>query len=149
MTRQHCPGTSFQGIHSQHGVDGRFVTSAPCIPMSHQRQQWLHCRRRWRTSSRRSIRTWCRSLWPAYTATSIRNDERNAPVRHVPRSQADPDLESLREQVNSDIDAGVSTERVADLVVQGMAERKTHIFQSPEWVDYWQDRVDRVKRQLD
>lgn len=70
-------------------------------------------------------------------------------MRHVPRSQADPDLESLREQVNSDIDAGVSTERVADLVVQGMAERKTHIFQSPEWVDYWQDRVDRVKRQLD
>ncbi len=88
-------------------------------------------------------------LCPAYTATAIRNDERNAPAGHVPRAQADPKLEELREQVNSDIDQGVSTEYVADLVVAAMAAGKTHIFPSPEWLDYWQDRVDRVRKQLD
>lgn len=87
-------------------------------------------------------------LCPAYTATSIRNDERNAPAGHALRAQADPELESLRDRVNADIDAGVSTQRVADLVVKGMAERKTHIFPAPEWLDYWQDRVDRVKKQI-
>ncbi|WP_236721743.1 SDR family NAD(P)-dependent oxidoreductase [Prescottella equi] len=88
-------------------------------------------------------------LCPAYTATSIRNDERNAPAGHVPREQADPELEELRNQVNSDIDKGVSTEFVADLVVAGMAAGKTHIFPSPDWLDYWQDRVDRVRKQID
>ncbi|ANY22205.1 SDR family NAD(P)-dependent oxidoreductase [Gordonia terrae] len=87
-------------------------------------------------------------LCPAYTATSIADDERNAPNGHVPRSVADPELESLRAKVNADIGAGVPTETVADLVVRGMAARKTHIFPSPEWLNYWQDRVDRVKAQL-
>lgn len=88
-------------------------------------------------------------LCPAYTATAIRDDERNAPAGHVPRAQADPKLEDLREKVNSDIDKGVSPEYVADLVVAAMATGKTHIFPSPEWVDYWQDRVDRVRKQLE
>ncbi|MFV9432018.1 SDR family NAD(P)-dependent oxidoreductase [Rhodococcus aetherivorans] len=88
-------------------------------------------------------------LCPAFTATSIRNDERNAPAGHIPRSQADPELEELRNQVNSTIEKGVSTEYVADLVVTAMAARKTHIFPSPEWLDRWQERVDRVRAQLD
>ncbi|WP_068166052.1 SDR family NAD(P)-dependent oxidoreductase [Rhodococcus phenolicus] len=88
-------------------------------------------------------------LCPAYTSTSIRNDERNAPAGHVPRAQADPQLEELRDKVNSDIDQGVSPAYVADLVVAAMAARKTHIFPSPDWFDRWQDRVDRVRKQLD
>jgi NAD(P)-dependent dehydrogenase (short-subunit alcohol dehydrogenase family) len=88
-------------------------------------------------------------LCPAYTATAIRNDERNAPIGHVPRAQADPKLAQLRDQVNDDIDKGVSAEYVADLVVAGISEGKTHIFPSPDWLDYWQDRVDRVRKQVD
>ncbi|NKT14588.1 SDR family NAD(P)-dependent oxidoreductase [Rhodococcus hoagii] len=88
-------------------------------------------------------------LCPAYTATSIGNDERNAPAGHIPRALADPKLEELRTQVNKDIDKGVSTGYVADLVVAGMAARRTHIFPSPEWLGYWQDRVDRVRQQID
>lgn len=88
-------------------------------------------------------------LCPAYTATAISNDERNAPSGHVPRSVADPELEPLRSQVNTDINAGVSTTEVADLVVRGMAARKTHIFPAPEWLNYWQDRVDRVSEQVE
>lgn len=88
-------------------------------------------------------------LCPAHTATSIRNDERNAPAGHIPRDQADPQLKQLRDQVNNDIDKGVSTEFVADLVVAGIVAGKTHIFPSPEWLDYWQDRVDRVRKQID
>ena len=88
-------------------------------------------------------------LCPAYTATAIRNDERNAPSGHVPRSLADPELEELRTRVNKGIDEGVTIAYVADLVVAGMASGKTHIFPSPRWFDYWQDRVDRVRQQLD
>lgn len=86
-------------------------------------------------------------LCPAYTATAIRDDERNAPPGHTPRSVADPQLEDLRNSVNASIDQGVTTEFVADLVVRAMAERRTHIFPSPEWLQFWRDRVERVAAQ--
>ena len=38
-----------------------------------------------------------------------------------------------------------SVARVAGI----MAAKKTHIFPSPEWLDRWQERVDRVRAQLD
>lgn len=86
-------------------------------------------------------------LCPAYTATAIRDDERNAPPGHTPRSVADPQLEDLRNSVNNSIDQGVPTEYVADLVVRAMAERRTHIFPSPEWLQLWRDPVERVAAQ--
>ncbi|TSD49560.1 SDR family NAD(P)-dependent oxidoreductase [Rhodococcus sp. KBS0724] len=89
------------------------------------------------------------ALCPAYTSTAIRHDERNAPAGHVPRALADPELENLRESVNAAIEQdGISTEEVADLVVRAMAEEKTHIFPHPEWLDNWQDRVDKVREQV-
>lgn len=85
-------------------------------------------------------------LCPAYTATSIRHDERNAPAGYIPRALADPELAELREKVDRTIEVeGISTEKIADLVVQSMAAGKTHIFPHPEWVDAWQQRVDRVR----
>ncbi|MCD2112922.1 SDR family NAD(P)-dependent oxidoreductase [Rhodococcus rhodochrous] len=88
-------------------------------------------------------------LCPAYTATSIRHDERNAPAGHVPRSLADPATAELREAVDSMIEKeGIPADAVADLVVRGMAERKTHIFPHPEWLDRWQERVDKVRAQV-
>lgn len=86
-------------------------------------------------------------LCPAFTATAIRDDERNAPPGHTPRSVADPQLENLRNSVNDNIDGGVSTEYVAHLVVRAMAERRTHIFPSPDWLQLWRDRVERVAAQ--
>ncbi|PTR22138.1 short-subunit dehydrogenase [Rhodococcus sp. OK519] len=87
-------------------------------------------------------------LCPAYTATAIGNDERNAPAAYIPRAEADPDLADLRAKVSRAItEEGMSTERIADLVVQGMAARKTHIFPHPEWLDKWQERVDSVRAQ--
>ncbi|CAM5645909.1 putative short-chain dehydrogenase/reductase [Streptomyces pilosus] len=88
-------------------------------------------------------------LCPAFTATSIRHDERHAPADHVPRAQADPGLESLREEVNRQIDEGLSPAHIANLVVHGMAERKTHIFPHPEWLARWEERVEKVKAQID
>jgi len=87
-------------------------------------------------------------LCPAFTATAIRYDERNAPPGHIPRSQADPELEELRQRVDAAIDAGIPPSEVADLVVWGMAERKTHLFPHPDWLDRWDERVARVRAQL-
>ncbi|MHD0280864.1 MULTISPECIES: SDR family NAD(P)-dependent oxidoreductase [unclassified Rhodococcus (in: high G+C Gram-positive bacteria)] len=87
-------------------------------------------------------------LCPAYTSTSIRHDERNAPPGHVPRAQADPELAELRETVDTTIEQeGISAAEVAELVVAGMAARKTHIFPHPDWLDRWQERIDKVMAQ--
>ncbi|MFP1155480.1 SDR family NAD(P)-dependent oxidoreductase [Mycobacterium sherrisii] len=87
-------------------------------------------------------------LCPAYTATAIRHDERNAPCGHVPRAEADPGLAELRESVYATIEQeGISPEEIADMVVKAMAARRTHIFPHPEWLDRWQQRVDYVKTQ--
>lgn len=87
-------------------------------------------------------------LCPAYTATSIRGDERGAPPGHVRRDIADPKLAELRETVSQTVEnEGLSPAAVADLVVAGMAENKTHIFPHPEWLDQWQQRIDKVMAQ--
>lgn len=88
------------------------------------------------------------ALCPAYTATAIRNDERNAPAGHIRRASADPALAEHRERVNRTIEQeGLSVSAIAELVVRGMAERRTHIFPHPEWLRAWADRVDRVTAQ--
>ncbi|BAD58224.1 SDR family NAD(P)-dependent oxidoreductase [Nocardia farcinica] len=88
------------------------------------------------------------ALCPAYTATAIRHDERNAPPGHVPRAAADPALAEHREQVSRTIEQeGLPVSAVADLVVRGMAERRTHIFPHPEWLRLWAERVERVTAQ--
>lgn len=86
-------------------------------------------------------------LCPAHTATAIRDDERNAPAGVVPRAEADPQLAALRERINTANEDGMPTSEIAELVVRAMAERKTHIFPHPEWLERWQERVDQVRAQ--
>ncbi|MEU8138898.1 SDR family NAD(P)-dependent oxidoreductase [Streptodolium elevatio] len=88
-------------------------------------------------------------LCPAYTATDIRHDERNAPDGHIPRSQSDPDLDDRREATYRNIEAGISTADTAELVVQAITERRTHIFPHPEWVGYFQQRAAAIAATLD
>ncbi|MGO9035067.1 SDR family NAD(P)-dependent oxidoreductase [Mycobacterium sp.] len=71
-------------------------------------------------------------LCPSYTATSIRHDEQTAPIGHVARATGDPGLEELREPVNSTIEQqGICTDEIGQLVIDGMANRKTYIFPRP------------------
>ncbi|MGK8507137.1 hypothetical protein ACRS5S_03455 [Nocardia asiatica] len=44
---------------------------------------------------------------------------------------------------------GLPVSASAELVVRGMAERKTHIFPHPEWLRLWAERVERVRAQAD
>ncbi|MFI9531777.1 SDR family NAD(P)-dependent oxidoreductase [Nocardia fusca] len=89
-------------------------------------------------------------LCPAYTSTSIRHDERNAPAGHIPRAVADPSLIEHQAEVDRTIEQeGMPVSQIADLVVRGMADRKTHIFPHPEWLKLWTDRVERVSAQID
>lgn len=71
-------------------------------------------------------------LLPASIATAITDDERNAPAGHVRRSEADPSLEEFRKMYVAGIAAGMSPAEVADIVVEGVRERRLHIFTHPE-----------------
>jgi len=71
-------------------------------------------------------------LLPASVDTAIVNDERNAPVGHVTRAEADPALAEFRKMYVAGIAAGKSPAEVADIVLQGIRERQLHIFTHPE-----------------
>ncbi|MER6199141.1 SDR family NAD(P)-dependent oxidoreductase [Streptomyces sp. NPDC001586] len=88
-------------------------------------------------------------LCPAYTATNIRHDERNAPAGHVIRSRSDPDLDERRQAGYREIEAGISPAEVAEVVVRGMAERRTHLFPQPRWVRRFEQRAAAIAARLD
>jgi NAD(P)-dependent dehydrogenase (short-subunit alcohol dehydrogenase family) len=71
-------------------------------------------------------------LLPASIATAITDDERNAPAGHVRRSEADPSLEEFRKMYVAGIAAGMSPAEVAGIVLDGVRERRLHIFTHPE-----------------
>ena len=83
-------------------------------------------------------------LCPANTATAIRNDERNAPVGHVRRADADPDLEERREHTNQLNEAGMSPLEAAQIVVDGIRAKKLYIFTHPEFMEYVRPRFDGI-----
>jgi len=83
-------------------------------------------------------------LCPAFVATRIGEDERNAPAGHARRSETDPDLEPLRAQIRADLARGKSPDEVAGYVVQGIRERRLHIFPHPEWIKVISDRAGRI-----
>jgi NAD(P)-dependent dehydrogenase (short-subunit alcohol dehydrogenase family) len=69
---------------------------------------------------------------PASVDTAIVADERNAPAGHVGRAEADPSLEEFRRMYVAGIAAGKSPAEVAELIVEGIRERRLHIFTHPE-----------------
>jgi NAD(P)-dependent dehydrogenase (short-subunit alcohol dehydrogenase family) len=71
-------------------------------------------------------------LLPASVDTAIVNDERNAPLGHVKRSEADPALAEFRKMYVAGISAGKSPTEVAQITLQGIRERQLHIFTHPE-----------------
>jgi NAD(P)-dependent dehydrogenase (short-subunit alcohol dehydrogenase family) len=83
-------------------------------------------------------------LLPAQVATTIANDERNAPAGHQRRSEADPGLEELRQFVNAGLDVGKSPAEVAELVLRAIQDRRLHIFTHPEWLAVVQQRADDI-----
>jgi NAD(P)-dependent dehydrogenase (short-subunit alcohol dehydrogenase family) len=83
-------------------------------------------------------------LCPAFTATAIGDDERNAPPTHARRSLTDPDLEEMRQTVIARMAQGKTPEEAADYVVRGIRQRKLHIFTHPETMPWIQTRIDDI-----
>jgi NAD(P)-dependent dehydrogenase (short-subunit alcohol dehydrogenase family) len=83
-------------------------------------------------------------LCPAYTATNIPDDERNAPPGYVRRIDAEPDLEPIRQAVNAGIRAGKSPDELAEYVVRGIRSRALHIFSHEDWTNGMRTRIDRI-----
>lgn len=87
-------------------------------------------------------------LAPGFTATAIQDDERNAPADYTKRSEADPTLDGLRRSLNKRLDGGKSPEEVADLVLEGIREKRTHIFTDGDWLGPVSRRSDQIVAEL-
>jgi NAD(P)-dependent dehydrogenase (short-subunit alcohol dehydrogenase family) len=83
-------------------------------------------------------------LCPAFTATRIGDDERNAPAAHARRVDTDPDLEPMRQELNANLAAGKAPDEVADQVVRGIRARTLHIFTHPEWLGVIETRAQNI-----
>ncbi|WP_097093725.1 SDR family NAD(P)-dependent oxidoreductase [Novosphingobium sp. Chol11] len=83
-------------------------------------------------------------LCPAFTATAISNDERSAPSSVARRGDLDPDLAPVRDAVRDMMAAGKTAAEVADITVQGIRERKLHIFPHPSWLAAVEQRMKNI-----
>lgn len=87
-------------------------------------------------------------LCPAFVATAIADDERNAPQSHAPRSTSDPELDHVREAQRVGLSQGKSPDEVADIVMGGIRDRRMHIFTHPEWTSIITNRAELIKNGL-
>ena len=83
-------------------------------------------------------------LCPAFTATQIADDQRNAPPGVESRLSTDPDLGDQTVRLRQDLVAGQSIDQVADHVVRGVQSRSLHIFPDPAWLKAVESRFAAV-----
>ena len=87
-------------------------------------------------------------LCPAFVATGIADDERNAPEAHTPRSISDPELDDVREAQRVGLSKGKSPSEVADIVIEAIRARRMHIFTHPEWTSIITNRAELIRNGL-
>jgi NAD(P)-dependent dehydrogenase (short-subunit alcohol dehydrogenase family) len=73
-------------------------------------------------------------LCPGFTATSLNDDERNAPSGYLRRAQLDPSIDGLRRAVGRQLSNGRSADDVADLVLKGLLNKASYIFSDLPWL---------------
>jgi NAD(P)-dependent dehydrogenase (short-subunit alcohol dehydrogenase family) len=84
-------------------------------------------------------------LCPAFTATAIADDERNAPAGVTRCDDVDPDLAPVREGTRYMMAIGKSAADVAEITFRGIQERKLHIFPHPSWMAAVDARIDNIR----
>lgn len=83
-------------------------------------------------------------LCPAYVATNIADDERNAPQEIDRRQAADPALQKVRDVVAGMMAAGKSAAEVAAITLDGIRENRLHIFPHQSWLEAVEARIDNI-----
>lgn len=83
-------------------------------------------------------------LCPAYTATNIGADERNAPAEIIHREHADPTLQKVRDHVDRMVQAGKTAAEVAQLTLHGIRENQLHIIPHRSWLEAVEDRIGNI-----
>jgi NAD(P)-dependent dehydrogenase (short-subunit alcohol dehydrogenase family) len=83
-------------------------------------------------------------LCPGQVATTISDDERNAPAGHVSRTLSDTDLQHIRDRVARSLEVGKSPEEVAQLCVEAIRDRRIYIFTHPEMLGILRARADHI-----
>jgi len=83
-------------------------------------------------------------LIPGFVRSRMYDDERNAPPGVAPRSSTDEDITGIRQAIEKSVTAGMNPDKVADLVVSGIRDRKLHIVTHPEWLDLVRKRMEAI-----
>ncbi|MDD3799961.1 MAG: SDR family NAD(P)-dependent oxidoreductase [Novosphingobium sp.] len=83
-------------------------------------------------------------LCPAYTATNIGEDERNAPASVVHREEADPALQKVRNHVDAMVLAGKTAAEVAAITLDGIRAGKLHIIPHQSWLEAVEERIGNI-----
>lgn len=83
-------------------------------------------------------------LCPAWTATKIANADRNAPEGHVPMAQTDPDFIGMREETARMLAEGQTPDEVAEIVIEAIRNRQTHIFPDRTWIEVIRNRANLI-----
>ncbi|NLT31764.1 MAG: SDR family NAD(P)-dependent oxidoreductase [Propionibacterium sp.] len=87
-------------------------------------------------------------LCPAWTATKIANADRNAPEGHVPMYQTDPDMVGMREEVAEMLAQGQTPDEVAEIVIEAIRNKQTHIFPDRTWIEVLRNRANLISEGL-
>lgn len=98
----------------------------------------------YREFTRENINVGVSVLCPAFTATAINDDQRNAPNDVPRRDDVDPSLAELRKIVAAMNNAGKTPAEIADYTVKGIRSKALHIFPHPGWLDAVDDRIKRI-----
>jgi NAD(P)-dependent dehydrogenase (short-subunit alcohol dehydrogenase family) len=83
-------------------------------------------------------------LCPAYTATRIAEDQRNAPEAVEQRGAADPALQKVRDYVARMMADGKTPAEVAAITLDGIRENRLHIFPHTSWLEAVDARIDNI-----
>ena len=83
-------------------------------------------------------------LCPAYVATAIAGDERNAPEDVERRGDADPASQQVRDYVAEMMAAGKPAAEVAAITLEAIRENRLHIFPHQSWLPAIESRIDNI-----
>ncbi len=83
-------------------------------------------------------------LCPAYVATAIADDQRNAPSGVELRKDADPALQKVRDHVGNMMAQGKSPAEVAAITLDGIRENRLHIIPHQSWLAAVEERIGNI-----
>lgn len=134
---------SIAGVTSYHPSAAYQVTKHAVVGLTEQLYYSLQ---------ERKARISASVLCPGWVKTRIMESERNRPTDLTMAQEVtppSPEEEAVREFMVQALNAGLSPQYVADIVFQGIRDKRLFIFTETEFRDAVQQRLDGIVRQFD